>query len=138
MKYDFVAIGDITTDAFIKLKDAEELVNHGTRELCVRFGDKVPYEEVIEVRAVGNAANAAVAAKRVGLSSALIARIGDDQNGKNCLETLRAQGVADEYVETQSGLPTNYHYVLWFGAERTILVKQTKFTYTMPQFESPP
>lgn len=138
MKYDFVAIGDITTDAFIKLKDAEELMDHGVRELCVRFGDKVPYEEVIEVRAVGNAANAAVAAQRIGLSSALIARVGDDQNGKNCRETLTGNGVSDEYVETQPGLPTNYHYVLWFGAERTILVKQTKFTYSMPQFESPP
>lgn len=138
MKYDFVAIGDITTDAFIKLKDAEELVNHGTRELCVRFADKVPYEEVIEVRAVGNAANAAVAAARIGLSSALVARIGNDENGRNCRETLRGNGVADEYVETQPGLPTNYHYVLWFGAERTILVKQTQFTYSMPQFESAP
>lgn len=138
MKYDFVAIGDITTDAFIKLKDAEELMDHGVRELCVRFGDKVPYEEVIEVRAVGNAANAAVAAKRIGLSSALIARVGDDQNGKNCLETLTGNGVSDEYVETQKGLPTNYHYVLMFGAERTILVKQTKFTYTMPHFDEAP
>jgi sugar/nucleoside kinase (ribokinase family) len=35
-------------------------------------------------------------------------------------------------------LPTNYHYVLWYDAERTILVKQTKFTYSMPAFESPP
>lgn len=138
MKYDFVAIGDITTDAFIKLKDAEELMDHGVRELCVRFGDKVPFEEMIEVRAVGNAANAAVAAKRVGLSAALIARVGADENGKNCRETLKGNGVSDEYVETQEGLPTNYHYVLWFGAERTILVKQTGFTYTMPQFESPP
>ena len=59
MQYDFVAIGDITTDAFIKLKDAEELMNHGTRELCVRFADKVPFEEVIECVAVGNAGNAA-------------------------------------------------------------------------------
>ncbi len=138
MKYDFVAIGDITTDAFIKLKDAEELMDHGTRELCVRFADKVPYEEVIEVRAVGNAANAAVSAARIGLPSALIARIGDDENGRNCRETLIGNGVADEYVETQKGLPTNYHYVLWFGAERTILVKQTAFTYTMPAFENPP
>ncbi len=138
MQYDFVAIGDITTDAFIKLKDAEELMNHGTRELCVRFADKVPYEEVIEVRAVGNAANAAVSAQRIGLSSALIARVGDDENGRNCRETLKGNGVSDEYVETQPGLPTNYHYVLWFGAERTILVKQTKFTYSMPQFENPP
>jgi len=138
MQYDFVAIGDITTDAFIKLKDAEELMDHGTRELCVRFADKVPYEEVIEVRAVGNAANAAVAAARVGLSSALIARVGDDENGVHCRETLKGNGVSDEYVETQPGLPTNYHYVLWFGAERTILVKQTAFTYSMPSFEKPP
>ncbi len=138
MQYDFVAIGDITTDAFIKLKDAEELMDHGTRELCVRFADKVPYEEVIEVRAVGNAANAAVSAQRIGLSSALIARVGDDENGKNCRETLKGNGVSDEYVETQPGFPTNYHYVLWFGAERTILVKQTKFSYSMPNFESPP
>jgi ribokinase len=138
MKYDFVAIGDITTDAFIKLKDAEELMNHGVRELCVRFGDKVPYEEVIEVRAVGNAANAAVAAARIGLPSALIARIGEDQNGINCRETLKGNGVSDEYLETQPGLPSNYHYVLMYGPERTILVKQTPFTYSMPTFEATP
>src|ERR1700691_2185492 len=105
MNYDFVAIGDITTDAFIKLKDAEELMDHGVRQLCVRFGDKVPYEEVIEVRAVGNAANAAVAAAKIGLSSALIARVGDDQNGRNCRETLTKNGVSDVYLETQQGLP---------------------------------
>jgi len=106
MQYDFVAIGDITTDAFIKLKDAEELMNHGTRELCVRFADKVPYEEVVEIRAVGNAANAAVSAQRIGLSSALIARVGDDENGRNCRETLKGNGVSDEYVERQAGLPS--------------------------------
>ncbi len=138
MQYDFVAIGDITTDAFIKLKDAEELMNHGTRELCVRFADKVPFEEMTEVRAVGNAANAAVSAHRIGLSAALIARVGDDENGVHCRETLKSNGVSDEYVETQKGLPTNYHYVLMFGAERTILVKQIPFKYTLPNFREPP
>src|SRR3989344_4664422 len=108
MKYDFVGIGDITTDAFIKLKDAEELMDHGTRQLCVRFADKVPYEEVIEVRAVGNAANAAVAAARIGLTCALVARVGDDDNGRKCRETLKGNGVADEYVETQAGLVAEY------------------------------
>ena len=132
MKYDFVGIGDITTDAFIKITDAEEHIIHGTRELCLRFGDKVPFEEVTEVRAVGNAANAAVAAHRIGLSSALIARVGNDDNGKHCLETLTTQGVATEYVETQNDHPTNYHYVLMFGAERTILVKQAAFSYSLP------
>ncbi len=138
MQYDFVAIGDITTDAFIKLRDAEELMNHGTRQLCVRFADKVPFEEMIEIRAVGNAANAAVSAQRIGLSSALIARVGDDENGVHCRETLKGNGVSDEYVETQKGLATNYHYVLMFGAERTILVKQTPFKYALPAFSEPP
>lgn len=138
MQYDFVAIGDITTDAFIKLKDAEELMDHGVRELCVRFGDKVPYEEVTEIRAVGNAANAAVSAHRIGLNSAFVTWIGDDENGKNCLDTLRSQGVADEYVTTQNGKKTNYHYVLMFGPERTILIKHETYDYHLPAFAEPP
>jgi sugar/nucleoside kinase (ribokinase family) len=138
MTYDFVAIGDITTDAFIKLKDAEEMMNHGTRELCVRFADKVPFEEVIEAVAVGNAGNAAVAAAKLGVSSALITRVGDDQNGKNCLAELERKHVSQEYIGVEPGHPTNYHYVLWFGAERTILVKQNKFTYALPPGFEPP
>ena len=92
---------------------------------------------MIEVRAVGNAANAAVSAHRVGLSSALIARVGSDDNGNHCLETLRAQGVSDEYMSAKR-LQTNYHYVLMFGPERTILVKQAAFQYSLPSFEQPP
>ncbi len=138
MQYDFVAIGDITTDAFIRLKDAEELVDHGVRELCVRFGDKVPYEEMTEVRAVGNAANAAVSARRIGLSSAFVTWIGDDENGAHCLDTLRAQGVADEFVTTEKGKKTNYHYVLMYGPERTILIKHESYDYRLPDFAEPP
>ncbi|MDB5187607.1 MAG: hypothetical protein JWO50_127 [Candidatus Kaiserbacteria bacterium] len=138
MKYDFVAIGDITTDAFIKITDAEENIIHGTRELCLRFGDKVPFEEMTEVRAVGNAANAAVAAHRIGLTSALIARIGNDENGQHCIDKLKEQGVATDYVEVQDSYPTNYHYVLMFGAERTILVKQAAFSYSLPVWEEAP
>ncbi|HUO56133.1 MAG TPA: carbohydrate kinase family protein [Candidatus Paceibacterota bacterium] len=138
MKYDFVAIGDITTDAFIKLKDAEELMDHGVRELCVRFGDKVPYENVEEIRAVGNAANAAVSAHRIGLSSALVAWVGDDAHGKETLETLRAQGVSEEFITTEVGKHTNYHYVLMYGPERTILIKHEQFSYRIPTFPEPP
>ncbi|KKW47964.1 hypothetical protein A3C21_00750 [Candidatus Kaiserbacteria bacterium RIFCSPHIGHO2_02_FULL_59_21] len=138
MRYDFVAVGDITTDAFIRLKDADEHMYHGTRELCVRFGDKVPYEEVTEILAVGNAANAAVAAKKLGLSSAFVTWMGDDENGRRCLEQLKKQGVADEYVTIQKGKKTNYHYVLMFGAERTILIKHESYDYHLPADFEPP
>lgn len=138
MKYDFVALGDVVIDAFIRLKDAEELMDHGVRELCVRFGDKVPYEEVTEVLAVGNATNAAVSARRIGLSSAFITWTGDDENGARCRAQIQKQGVADEYVTTQAGMKTNYHYVLMFGPERTILIKHEAYSYRLPENFEPP
>lgn len=139
MRYDFVAIGDITIDVFIKLKDAAVhcKINNEDCELCVKFGQKIPFEEATEVRAVGNAGNAAVAARRVGISSALITRVGKDEHGDHCLDELKKQGVVDEFIERQD-MPTNYHYVLMYGPERTILVKQTPFTYSLPTFSEPP
>lgn len=140
MKYDFIAIGDITTDAFIRLKDAQVhcKIDNTACELCVRFGDKVPYEEVTEILAVGNAANAAVSANKIGLSSAFITWMGDDENGKRCLAQLKKQGVADEYVTIQNGKTTNYHYVLMYGPERTILIKHENYEYHLPADLEPP
>lgn len=138
MKYDFVALGDIVIDAFIRLEDAEELMDHGVRQLCVRFGDKVPYADVTEVLAVGNATNAAVAASKIGLSSAFITWLGNDENGKRCLEQVRRQGVADEFVTLEDGKKTNYHYVLMYGAERTILIKHETYNYHLPANFEPP
>jgi sugar/nucleoside kinase (ribokinase family) len=139
-KLDFLAIGDIVTDAFITIKDAEVSCddNHENCRLSVRFGDKVPYESVDVVKAVGNSANASVAAARLGLHSALLTDMGDDQNGKDCLETLGGNGVSTDYVRVHKGLETNYHYVLRYGAERTILVKHHDYPYTMPDITPPP
>lgn len=140
MKYDFVGVGDITTDAFIKLSDAHviEGLNHASKELCVRFGEKVPFDSVTVVRAVGNAGNAAVSAHRLGVRSALHTYVGDDSNGADCIAALKEEGLSTEYVGIQPGTPTNYHYVLQFGPERTILVKQEKYKYVLPNFQESP
>lgn len=134
-KYDMVAIGDIVTDAFIKLKDANVhcKINQEDCELCVRFGDKVPFESVEVVKAVGNCANAAVSASRLGLSSALLSTVGNDQNGKECLDELAKNNVSIDYMSTNNDYPTNYHYVLWYDVERTILVKHAPFPYSLPK-----
>lgn len=137
---DFLAIGDMTTDAFIRLKDAHVNcnVNRENCELCVRFGDKIPYEFVEVIRAVGNSPNAAVSATRLGLTSGLISDIGDDENGRECLETLKKEGVDTKLVTTHKEAKTNYHYVLWFEAERTILVKHEAYQYKLPVIELTP
>lgn len=131
---DFLAIGDIVIDAFIRLKDAEahcDIDEHNCK-LCLRFGDKVPYESVEEVRAVGNAGNAAVAAARLGLSSALLSHVGKDYHGEQILESLQGDKVSIQYMGSHEGIKTNYHYVLWYGVERTILVKHAEFPYALP------
>ncbi len=139
MKYDFVAIGDITSDAFIKIKDASVNcdINREHCKICLNFGDKVPYEFVVVVPAVGNSPNAAVSASRLGLKTALVSNIGSDEQGKECLAVLSQEKVGTEYVVAHDGAKTNYHYVLWYEDDRTILIKQQHYNYAMPQMEAP-
>lgn len=141
-KYDFVAIGDITIDAFIQLskKDARVVCDIEGRpcQLMMNFGDKLPFEDVVVVPAVGNSPNAAVSAHRLGLRSALIANLGHDRNGKDCLDALRKEGVSTDFVKVHEGKKTNYHYVLRYGAERTILIKHETYPYSLPDFGQPP
>src|SRR3989344_1333567 len=103
MDFDLIAIGDTVVDAFTRLKDAKTNRDHST--LTLSFGDKIPYESVEEVFAVGNSANAAVAARRLGLKSALVSSLGEDENGKKCLEKLRLENVGTEFVSISNGLP---------------------------------
>jgi len=137
---DFLAIGDIVTEPFIRLTDAhvEEGVNKESKELCMRFGDKIPYEYAVLAVAVGNAANAAVSASRLGLSASLRAYVGDDRYGPECLAKLTEEKVDTALMVTEPGKATNYHYVLWYGSERTILVKHENFTYTVPELSEDP
>ena len=134
-KIEFLAIGDIVIDAFIKLNDAHEhkgLDGEQSDELCLRFGDKVPYESVDVLYAVGNSPNAAVSASRLGLRTALLSTIGDDRNGQECLDSLKKDNIITDYIKTDAGKKTNYHYVLWYGVERTILIKHEAFNYHLP------
>ncbi len=129
---DFLAIGDIVTEPFIKLIDAEVYEKDEQQMIAMRFGDKIPYESATPMPAVGNAANAAVAAARLGITSALRAYVGDDQEGAECLTRLTEENVQTEYMVTEHGKLTNHHFVLWFGSERTILVKHEDFAYEVP------
>lgn len=141
-QYDFVAIGDILVDAFIELsKDDADVsidLDTGRQTLQMPFGSKLPYQDVVVVPAVGNSPNAAVAAHRLGLQTALVTNLGQDRNGKDCLEALRTEGVHTDYVRLHEGKRTNYHYVLRYGPERTILIKHEVFDYTLPDFPVPP
>ncbi len=139
-KLEFVAIGDIVTDAFIELSDAWIETDNPLKEkeLCMKFGDKLPFKDVVVVPAVGNSPNAAVSAYRLGLKTALITNLGDDSFGREQVQALKTQGIQTKYVTVHKDMKSNYHYVLRYGPERTILVKHTEFPYLFPQMSSAP
>ena len=141
-QYDFIAIGDIVVDAFIELSkdDADVSVDMdtGKKTLHMPFGGKLPYAHVDVINAVGNSPNASVAAHRLGLRTALITNLGNDRNGKDCLDALRREGVDTDYVKIHEGKDTNYHYVLRYGPERTILIKHEEYPYCLPNLNTPP
>lgn len=139
MEFDFVAIGDTVTDAFIKLKDASVHcdVNKENCELTMKFADKIPYEDAFIVPAVGNSANAAVSASRLGLKSALYTNLGGDYYGKECLESLEKDNVSTHLIKINEDKKTNYHYVLWYEDDRTILIKHEAYEYSLPDLGNP-
>jgi sugar/nucleoside kinase (ribokinase family) len=136
--HEFVALGDIVADTFIKIPEGEARITDGDAPtITLPFADKIPYESAETIYAVGNSANAAVAAAKLGLSSALASDLGDDELGKECLAALTASKVDTSLIKVHPGSATNHHYALWYGVDRTILVKHEKYEYKLPEFAAP-
>ncbi len=128
-----LAIGDIFTDAFIALDEHEAHVDtddDGKKWLKIPFGSKPPYDHVDIVQAVGPSPNAAVSFSRLGVRSSLMAFLGDDQAGQDSLDYLRRERIDTSLVNVQKNIKSNYYYVLRYGADRTILVKDEAFDYS--------
>lgn len=134
-EYDFIAIGDITTDEFIRLREDRATVSRdlsGREVLSMYFGDKLEFLDAVNVPAVGNSPNAAVSAHRLGLNASLISDVGDDAGGKEILDWLAKEGLHTGFIDVQAGKTTNHHYVLQYGPERTILIKHETYAYALP------
>jgi len=127
-----LAIGDIITDAFIKLSEdhAEATTDDkGYKRLTFELGAKLPYDQVDIVQAVECSPNAAVSMTRLGLSTSLMAWLGNDGPGKEMIEYLNHEGVGTDDLVVEDGMKSNYHYVLRFGADRTKLQRFEDYSY---------
>lgn len=131
-----LAIGDVVTDAFIKLLDdrANTFENEHGKFLAMPFGMKVPFDHAEVIEAVGNAANAAVSFAKLGIKSGLVSNVGGDSHGRDIIKALHDKGVDSRFVIVNPNKTTNYHYVLWYKEERTILIKHEEYDYHWPRF----
>ncbi len=133
-KSNFLAIGDVFIDTFIELEDAHVHCNINNEDctISMKWGDKIPYKNEWPIAGVGNAGNAAVCAARLGLTTDLLTTVGNDSDGEKVKNVYKKERVSDLFIETSPSLPTNNAYVLLFNAERSILVKQFEYPYTLP------
>ncbi len=131
---DVITIGDIVTDAFIKLIDDEAVTyqNDEGKWLAMKFATKLPFDHAEILEAVGNAANAAVAMSRLGLETAFVTNVGDDAHGRDMISSLHKDDIDTRFVRINPKKKSNYHYVLWYKEERTILIKHEEYDYHWP------
>ena len=135
-KLDVLSVGDVVTDAFIDLIDKYEYVEQTDKGpiLNIPLGTKIPYDHAQVIAGVGNAPNASVAFSRLGLKSGLISNVGGDDWGREIIRALKTNKVDTRFVHENPGKVSNYHYVLWYKEERTILIKHEAYDYQWPKF----
>ena len=132
-----LCVGDVVTDAFIKLFDDEAHVyenDHG-KWIAMQYGSKIPFDHVEEKIAVGNASNAAVSFARLGVQSGLESNVGGDSAGRDIIDKLHRENVDTRLVRINPDKASNYHYVLWYKEERTILIKHEEYEYHWPKLK---
>lgn len=138
-QFDVFSVGDIVTDAFIKLHDDKARSykdEHGTNWLAMELGSKLPFDHAEIKEAVGNAPNASVSFAKLGLKSGLVSNVGGDNHGRDMISTLQKADVDTRFVRVNPDKKSNYHFVLWYKEERTILIKHEDYDYHWARFAS--
>ncbi|MDP3733213.1 MAG: carbohydrate kinase family protein [Candidatus Daviesbacteria bacterium] len=132
--FDLISIGDAVIDTFVPLTDAHVHLDQNLKELCLRYGDKIPVGDSV-TQVAGNACNSAVGASRLKLNTSAYINVGGDADGQRIKDHLKDENVDIRYVVTNKDLPSNHHVVLNYKGERTILIFHQPWKYHLPDLE---
>jgi len=124
--FDVISIGSATLDVFIRSKGLEIERDGGAKDICVRYGAKIPVEELY-FESGGGGTNTPVTFARQGLKTASIVKLADDFAGKKIKEDLEKEGVDTRFIVKDIEEMTDYSTILWApDGGRTILVYRGK------------
>lgn len=133
--YDVITIGDCTMDTFIVIDHDEASLQCGLKRenclLCLNYADKIPIKQTGQ-SVGGDAANVAVALKKLGLNTAIASELGNDINGHIIKNELEKTGVGAKMLKMLPGKETRYSVILGYQGERTVLSYYCKRDYSMP------
>jgi 2-dehydro-3-deoxygluconokinase len=131
--FDLLSIGDATFDVFMSPTESETLCRMDTKECLIAFtyGAKIPVKN-LEFSIGGNAANNSVGTKRLGINSAIVLTIGQDNVGEMIVDRIKNEGVDPTYIIEQPGTSSNYSTIINYSGERTIFVYHAPRSYEFP------
>jgi sugar/nucleoside kinase (ribokinase family) len=133
-KFDVIAVGDASMDVFISPTESETLCQLDDKDelICFTYGDKIPVDG-LQFSVGGNAANNSVGVRRLGLNSAVVLTLGNDDVGEQIKGKLLKEGVDTSLITTQEGLVSNYSAAITVYGERTIFTYKSPATYQLPE-----
>lgn len=136
-EFDVVTIGDCSIDAFLEIHEASLhcKLNRKTCELCFKYGDKIPVEN-LELHAGGDAANVSVGLSRLGLKTAIITTIGTDELSVKIINTLKREKIDTSLLKKEAGTLSNFSTIINFEGERTIFAYHVKRNHKLENLPS--
>lgn len=115
MKFDIITIGGATEDVALNTKDGVLLDNKNDllrqKLLAFEYGAKVDIEKAF-FSFGGGAANVAVSSSLLGLKTAIIAAVGDDNPAKSIVNNLKDKGVDVSLVKEIKGMSSGLSFLL--------------------------
>src|SRR3989338_4339592 len=135
-KFDLISVGDTQYDVFLELEEETKVLKDpesGVEYLGLVFAEKIAAKSYKTVAAVGNSANVAIGASRLGLKSAFYTHLAKDNIGKEEIEVFKQERVSTDYVVWDSKRGSNFSAVLNYKGERTIVVHHEHRDYGLPK-----
>ncbi len=130
---ELLSVGDASIDTFLTPIETETLCQVDSKEclICFSFGDKIPVKS-LEFSTGGNAANNAVGVSRLGIKTAIVVTLGDDNVSNQIVNSLEKENINLTYCFRQKETRSNYSTVINYQGERTIFVYHAPRSYEFP------
>mgnify|MGYP006282863615 CR=1 FL=1 len=118
--FDVITIGSGTVDVFVETGDKLFRKAKGKKGVVVPFGSKIVVEDV-RFDIGGGGTNTAVALKRLGLKTAWLGCVGEDENSEHIIKLLKKEKVNTKFI-SKCNKSAGYSVILDAeGHDRTIL-----------------
>ncbi len=128
--FDVIAVGKTTVDLFLTIYDDNKRVNldEKTKKICFNHGDKIPIDK-IQFSIGGNAANVSIGLKRLGLKTAIVAEIGQDEFSEKITNCLEKEGIDDSLIIKSANEVSPFSVIINYKNERTIFSEHNEMEH---------